>query len=162
MGTDVVTNTVAFNDDQLAAIDSFAAALATLDTLGIKGESIADYGTGFRVVDKKDLVGVPMVLLQWRFNEGDFDGDFVSVEAVTKHGEKVIFNDGSTGICRELHGVTNTRAAAKHPTPQAGLLCEGGLMATNYYFNAETRETRSKAPESMKGWAPASTYYLSA
>lgn len=158
-GTDIVHGRN-LTDADLTSITDYASAALLLDTLGIPAEDAADYGTGFSVIDKSKLLGVPLLILQWRFNEGDYDGDFVSVEAVTKHGDKVVFNDGSSGIRAQLQTVTVQRIAKGHPAPQAGLRVVGGLTKTDYFFNADTKESRNKVPAGEKGWAPASTYYL--
>jgi len=147
-----------FTDETLAAIQSFEDAMRLARDNGIPSESMADYGTGFKVVDKESLVGTDFLILEWRFNEGDYEGDFVSVTAVTKHNEKVIFNDGSTGVCAQLNMVTAQRKEKKHPTPQAFLGVPGGLTVSQYWRNTETGEI-SRKPQG-KGWEPAKTYYL--
>lgn len=149
-----------FDDDVLAGITSYKDAAAALDKAGVTAESASDYGTGFKVVDKATLVGVPFLAIEWRFNEGDYgDEGFVSVQAITKNDDKVIFNDGSTGVCAQLRLVTRQRRDKKHPAPQAGLICAEGLTKTTYYFNEDTGETSSKARDG-KAWKPASTYYI--
>jgi hypothetical protein len=86
---------------------------------------------GYTLVDKSMLVGVPMVVLGVTFREGiprnDRAGDYVSVEAVCggradlnrnirlgvldgsnlaiDPNEPVVFNDGSTGVRRQLVNV---------------------------------------------------------
>jgi len=158
-GTDIIQSPTLFGDEALTGITSWNDAAVLLDSAGIPAESMADYGTGFSVVDKARLIGVDLMILQWRFNEGDYEKGFVSVEAVTRNGEKVIFNDGSTGIRDQLHTVTAQRLAAGHPHPQAGLTVLGGLTCSNYYYNEDTAERSTKAREG-KGWIPASSYYL--
>lgn len=148
------------DDAALASIGSFRDAAALLDRMGVEAESASDYGTGFKVVDKATLVGQPFLIIEWRFNDGDFGGrQFVSVAAVTKDDRKVIFNDGGTGVCKQLATVTQQRRDRGHRNPQAGLLVESGLTATSYWFNEDTGETSSQA-QSGKGWGPATTYYL--
>ena len=88
------------------------------------------FSKGFRLVSKEDLIGVPHVIIAVTYREGfpraGAVGDYVSVEAVvadkdTLHSspvrsmlpmgiegltvypeESVVYNDGSTGIRREL------------------------------------------------------------
>lgn len=158
-GTDIIQQSALFSDDALADITSYNDAAALLDSANIPPETMAAYGTGFAVVDKSKLIGVGLLILQWRFNDGDYEGDFVSVEAVTATNEKVIFNDGSTGIRAQLHNVTARRQTVGHPHPQAGLIVPGGLTKTTYYYNSVTGETSGKAREG-KDWTPASTFYL--
>ena len=139
-----------FADNMLAAIKSFDDVAAMFNDNGIAVETITDYGTGFSVVDKARLVGVPMLLIEWRFNDGDF-GEFVSVAAITKANEKVIFNDGSakSGILSQLRLVTQQRIERGSDTPQTGLLVEGGLTRSDYTYEDEKGQQR-----------PATTFYL--
>jgi len=152
---------VKFNESELTDISSFQDALALLDAAGISGESVADYGSGFAVVEKETLIGTPMVAVQWRFHAGDF-GDFVSVEAVTEAGKKVVFNDGAktSGIRAQLEAITQARLKAGHKAPYAGLGIPNGLTMTDYYFNATTGETRGQIPAGEDGWALAHSFYL--
>lgn len=139
----------AVDDSFLAEIDGFQSALSMLDNAGIGYESISDYGSGFVILDNKDrLIGVPFVAIEWRFNSGDF-GEFVSAAIVTKNGEKLILNDGSTGIREQFQTVTAQRVSKGHGTPQNGLYVHGGLTRSDYTYTDE------KGQET-----PARTYYL--
>lgn len=145
------TNVRAFDDDALAAITSFDDALRALDTGGIVAESITNYGNGFSVVENKDtLIGVPFVILDWRFNEsGMSDEPFVSLTIVTKNGDKLIVNDGSTGIRAQMQAITRRRAENGNLS-QSGLVVPNGLTVSRYmYADADGKER------------PAVTYYLS-
>lgn len=157
--TTVVPSSVILSDTALGAIDSFDAALMLLQDAGVVVESAADYGSGFSVVEKESLVGVPFVIVEWRFNDGKFSEPFVSAECVTKHGDKVVINDGSTGICRQLREIAEQRENAGNPNARMGLVVPNGLTRTDYWFNEDTKETSSK-PQTGKGWGPARTYYL--
>ena len=154
-------NTIpAFDDAALTSIVTFEDASALLVDSGIAVERMSDYGTGFKLVDSKTLQGTDFLIVQWRFNAGAFgEAGFVSVEAITKHNEKVIFNDGSTGIRDQLRVVTAQRIESKHSHPQAGLIVMGGLTASEYFFNSDTGEI-SRIPMEGKNWKPATTYYL--
>lgn len=146
-----------FNDDVLSRMSSFEDAIAAFKDAGIAPESVSDYGTGFSILENKAaLLGVPFVILDWRFNVSekftDENGEplhFVSAEVFTKHNEKWILNDGSTGIAKQLRAVTDARIERKHPAPQTGLLCEKGLTVSEYDYTDE------KGRKSQ-----ASTYYL--
>lgn len=163
--TELSTQRATFNDADLGAIKSFEDAASLLrgyaESVGVNVESADDYGTGFRVVENKDsLVGVEMIFLDWRFTDGDF-GQFVSIEAVTKAGDKFIINDGSTGLYQQMVNITAQRAAAGRPDTQTGLYVPHGLTKTDYFFNEDTKETASRKPENGgKAWKPASTYYV--
>lgn len=148
--TDIATQNAVFSDDELHDITDWNSGLSLLERSGMAGENFSDYGTGFKVVDKDNLKGVPLMILEWRFNNGDF-GEFVSATAVAKDGRKVIINDGSTGIAAQLRRVTDTRVKNNHPNPQAALLVENGLTRSDYtYTDPKTQEQKA-----------AVTYYLS-
>jgi hypothetical protein len=156
---DIARSITVLDDATLTKIQSFDDALKALDNAGATPELSTDYGTGFVVVNKETLLGVDMILIQWRFSVGEYGKDFVSVEAVTRRNEKVVFNDGSTGICAQLANVTASREERKHSTPQAGLMVPGGLTVSNFFYNGKTEET-SKVAQSGEGWGPATVYYL--
>lgn len=168
--TEIARRNTAYDDETLSQIDSFEAAVALVSANYGKGElieQVADYGTGFMVlVDNSKLIGVPFVIVQWAFNEGDF-GLFASAEIVTKSpitdngitGSKWIVNDGSTGIFRQLQSVTHARTRAGRADTHAGLAVPRGLTKTEYFFNEDTKETAAR-PGEGKGWKPASTHYL--
>lgn len=143
-----------FTDDTLATMTDFNSVKAIFDSAQVAIESFDEYGTGFKVVEKDTLIGVPMILVEWRFNNGKYGEVFVSVAAVTKHNEKVIFNDGSTGIRQQLQTVTRQRTEKQHSTPQAGLLVENGLTRSDYEVDLPDPKTGE-----LKA-TPASTYYL--
>lgn len=158
-GTEVARTSL-FTDDQLSKIDGFASAAAMLQAAGVEAESMADYGTGFTVSKDNDLlVGMDFLILSWRFNHGAYGEDFVSAEIVTKHNEKLILNDGSTGICKQLRVVTDQRTERGHQHPYAGLIVKNGLTVSKYFYNEKTGEI-SRVPKEGKDWTPASTYYL--
>jgi len=128
-----------FSDEQLQAIGGIDDALALFD--GEALDSFADYGTGFRIVrDKRQLVDVPFVILEWRFTSGDMGG-FVSFAAVTQSNDKVIVNDGSTGIREQLERVTMTRQKRGHNMPQHWLRVMGGLRMSEYEVDVPDERT---------------------
>jgi len=138
-----------FDDDVLKGISSLQDAFNVLNTAGIPFESMDDYGNGFEVLeDKNQLVKKPFAILEWRFNAGDM-GEFVSATCVTEKGDKVIINDGSTGILRQLRTVTETREKLGIANVQAGLICKHGLRRSDYQYTDSKGESR-----------PATTYYL--
>lgn len=147
-----------FDDETLGEIKSFEDALALFQREGIAVESAADYGHGFSLLkDKSPLVGVPSIIVEWHFNEGDFSdddgnkGEYVAAYIITKHGDKYVVVDGGTGICRQLTNITQRRIAANHPAPNQALVLKTGLVKSDYvHVNKDTgKET------------PASTFYLS-
>ena len=140
---------LSFTDQQLGQITSIDDALSALADAGLGVSGIEDFGSGFVLTDKDQLKGAEMLLLQWRFSEGDF-GPFVSVAALTRDGRRVIFNDGSTGIYKQLRTVTLTRLKNGETNMQAGLTATNGLKESTYTYEDEKGVKR-----------PASTYYLS-
>ena len=152
-----------FDDEGLGAIKSFEDAAQALAGAGIAVERSSDYGNGFSVLtDKNLLVGQDFLILDWRWNTGSFgdgesEGAFVSAQIITKANEKWILNDGSTGICQQLIRVTETRIKNAYSRPQTGLIVEGGLTASTYFVSPKDGSI-SKSP--VKGWTPATTFYL--
>ncbi len=164
MRGDQVARVSLFSKDELAEIGGFEDAMRLLASKGVAVESVADYGTGFRLVPDRDngnLVGIPFALLDWQFNPGAFGPrGFVSVQIVTKGGDKLILNDGSTGICQQLHDVTDKRTAAGESNAQYGLYAPKGLVHSGYFYNEKSGEI-SKTPREGDGWIKAGTFYLS-
>ena len=135
-----------FDDDALGNITSFDDAM---NALAVAPEDVNEYGNGFDIVeDKRTLIGVPFVVLQWRFSEGDY-GVFVSAAIVTEDGRKLILNDGSTGIREFLETVTRKRVASGHQYPRAGLTARKGLRVSDYEFIGDDGKAK-----------PASTFYF--
>lgn len=117
-----------------------------LKRLSDDGEIImaSELGNGWAVLNNKEksrLVGVPMLILSSVINDGDF-GQFVSLQVLT-NTERLIINDGSTGIAAqiaELHKQGNMKA----------IYCKHGLRESKYeYEDPKTGEKK-----------PASTFYL--
>jgi hypothetical protein len=95
-------------DAAMRSVGSYEEALALAEAVHGSVIDIAEeLGTGFALLeDKGKLEDVEFVLLQWRFNAGDFGGGFVSAGLVTVTGDKYIINDGGTGICAQLMELT--------------------------------------------------------
>lgn len=59
--------------------------------------------SGFAVVDKEELIGVPFVVVGVTFRQSDQNNvGYVSLEAITEKNEKVVVNDGGTGIFKQV------------------------------------------------------------
>lgn len=92
------------------------------------------------IVDNKDrLIGVPFLIVQWRFNESEkfknddgTNGSFVSAEIMLSDGALLVVNDGSTGIARQLRELSDRRIAAGHAMPYAGRAVNKGLRKSEY------------------------------
>lgn len=81
------------SNDLVATDQSFDALLnETTDTIGSN-----------ELVDKKELLGEPLILVQVSFRPSEkASRDYVSVEAIGKTHGYIVFNDGSTGIRRQM------------------------------------------------------------
>lgn len=154
--------------DQLNAISSYDDALVLLGLDGLGADEISSFlewdTNPYQVVEKKELEGKPLLIVQWRFVDGTF-GEYVVCHAIARLGNgtdwQVLFTDGSVGIARQLNELTNKRLAdidsaatekekAKLPRPQQGAFVRGGLAASNYEV---------EGPDGKM--IPATTYYLS-
>lgn len=133
-----------FDDDTLRSIRSFDDALAAARAVDGDILDVADseLSTGFAVLDtngKARLVGVPFIVLDWRFANGE-KGEFVSLSIVTKHNEKLIVNDGSTGIRDQMKRLGQPRTlGVRH-----------GLRVSEYDYTDQATGEISRAK----------TYYL--
>lgn len=117
---------------------------AFVEWLHSEGANIVEFdgGSEWTLIDKVDLIDVPFIVARLRFNSSD-NGDFVSVCAFLEDGKKVVFNDGSTGIYKQLQVYVS-----RHPQ-LTGIACKG-LRASDYDFvDQETGKKR-----------PARTYYI--
>lgn len=88
-------------------------------------EALGEDQFGPILEDKGKLVGVPLIVLAWTFNEGDM-GTFTSMLILTQNDRRFIVNDGSTGICSQLQALTAR-------TGQTGMLaCPRGFTVSEY------------------------------
>lgn len=118
-----------FQDETLREITSFDEAFAAAqDAFGGVIDASQEIGTGFDLLNteaKDSLSGVPFIIVEMAFNHGDM-GEFVSVVAVTEHNRRVIFNDGSTGIYKQLKQLNDRTGRV------GGILVKGGLRRSDY------------------------------
>lgn len=148
MSSDIVQRQ-RFNDEDLRNITTWDDLNAMFTEYGADVVSADEVlGTGFELLstdDKATLVGVPLVLIDWRFNEGD-QGEFVSIMAASNTGgvmRKVIINDGSTGIRDQLKTLVGRGISGP-------MLVKKGLVRSDYEYEDDKGVKR-----------PATTYYLS-
>lgn len=146
----VEANKSVFNDADLSSIKSMDDALKALGSV-TEIEDYNDYGSGFDVIEDKDLLkGVPFVIIEWRFSHSkQFDQEFVSALVMDENDRKSVVNDGSTGIYAQLRAVTDKRIKDNRPYPQAGLICRSGLRRSDY----EVEDDKGKT-------IAATTYYI--
>lgn len=126
------------NDDILANMKSFKDALeATSNVYGNVLEAGEILGNGFHKIDKKHLVGVGFIIVDYKFQIGEFGEDYVFVQVVTVTDKKVFFTDGSTGIREQLRVLQGLGI-------RGGVLVPNGLAVSEYEYEGK----------------PAVTYYL--
>jgi hypothetical protein len=106
------------SDQKWREISTFEDAFALAQEMGAELVSATDLGDGFALLktdDKESLVGRSCVFVSWQFSEGEM-GEFVSARVLAKNlngsVDKVILNDGSTGICAQLRELTKEDAAS--------------------------------------------------
>lgn len=131
-----------FSREELSEIESFDDAMklaqAQFGTV-INAHEDKNLGSGFRLTtdeDKFKLIKVPLLLLDWRFNPGEHGDDFVSITCISQQengqANKLIINDGGTGICKDLKEYTAKTGR------MGGLFCRRGLRVSEYDTDAET------------------------
>jgi hypothetical protein len=155
-----------FTQEELANVDTFAdaMALATQEFGGVvNAHEDKNLGTGFRLTDEEDkfrLIGVPLLLLDWRFNPGDFGDEYISIHAVQQNEDgsasKLVLNDGGTGICRDLREYTEKTGR------KGGLFVRRGLRVSEYPTIADGGPDNGKpAPKDYTGkTGKGKTFYL--
>lgn len=91
---------------------SYAEALALAETI-----------EDWELVDKKDLVGLPFVVVAWQPRLDPITSrEYLSIYGIDRHDRHFVFNDGGTGICSQLGGFVQGQAIA----------CKKGLRASSY------------------------------
>lgn len=107
-------------------------------------------GSAYDIVEKKTLIGKAFTIVDIRFYKGKW-GDAVAVLALTdRDNEKVVFNDGSTGVFRQC------LTAVKRSRRRGGFSCPRGLRASEYEF----QETDIVTGELIGEPTSAVTYYI--
>ena len=135
----------ALNADNIMAF--FESKQATITDLS------AVLGSGFTVLptdDKFRLLNSELIIVEWHFAVGD-NGEFVSLAVVTKDGQKLIVNDGSTGIRDQ---VKDLEARGIFPP----VLVSRGLRVSEYYYDPNDSDKKSRTQ--VEGYRKATTYYL--
>lgn len=151
-GTDVEQVTVEavelasdYSREELAGINSFDDAIRLAQAKYGTVRNAQDLGDGFRLAEKEDkfrLCGVPLMLLEWTFRDGDYGDMYVSIHAVAQEASgaisKWIINDGSTGINKQLQEYQGETGMP------GGLMVRGGLRASEYDTDLESGEPITK------------------
>lgn len=154
-----------FNDDQLREIASYEDAMKLAASAYGQLEKVSDLelGNGFKLLpgkDKSRLVGLSFVILHFQFNEGEFSDEFVSVTLVTQNGDRLIMNDGGTGICAQLKEISKTGR-------YGGIAVPHGLRKSEYPTCFECGKPRKrsqtecpKCGDDSERRGEGATYYL--
>ena len=139
--------------------------LATEEFGGVALAHETELGDGFRIAtedDKRRLEGVPLMLMEWTWNDGDF-GEFVSIVAIAQGQDgmasKWILNDGSTGIMEQV------RDFEKKYGRNGGLMVRHGLKVSDYHTDLQTgkpisRKTLVEYHKEGKNTGKGYTFYL--
>lgn len=156
-----------FTEDALRSIASFddAAQLLYNNNVGIV-DAASVLGDGFALLKeerKSILIGVPLLVLGWKFYPGEYGEEFVALRLVARNPDgsagKYILTDGSTGIAETLKNYTARTGS------RSGLMVRNGLRASSYIY-CEACERTLAANETddehkaAKKHKPATTYYL--
>jgi hypothetical protein len=137
-----------YSDEELTNITNIGDVNKLFAQYGVSADTIANYGTGFTVVKKDTLINKKLVILEWHFYPSDKGpGDMVTVHAFTNEGDKVIFNDGSSGVREQLRRVMNTRMknGVDEATACRALYVNGGLKSRTYDWTDPDTGEISKA-----------------
>jgi hypothetical protein len=113
------------------------------------GEILDFQGSPWKVVDKETLIGVPFMIADTRFYWSEkYDNPVVSLMVLTKDNEKLVINDGSTGIMEQV------RVMLQASGRKSGILCSNGLRKSEY-----TVEVHDPFEDETKT-IQAATYYI--
>ena len=113
------------------------------DIVAKYGGEVDTMESPWKLVDKRDLLGVPFIIADFRFLTGDYGEDCVAVRAMTQDNVRIVFTDGSTGIRTQLKHYQQV----KHRN--GGIVCPNGLRVSEYEYTDPEGKTK-----------PAKTYYV--
>lgn len=164
---------------ELVLPDNTQAALSQLEAMGTKAEkTFAELVAGTSVVegrtlrDKSDLIGVPHIITAVSFRPVDAKNarDFVSVEATDVNDLAIVYNDGSTGIRRQIVAYLQAHGQlSRDMNPDdvvSGIKGAMGESVTFEFSNDGTGIPTLAAPRGLRvsdyesEYGPAKTYYL--
>lgn len=129
VGADLVALSVDFDDALLRGISTFEDAVRlSADVWGEITPAGEHIGNGFSILPKDQksrLVGVGFLILAMKFHEGDF-GEYVSMLIMTANNDRLILNDGSTGIYYQARTLAETVGRT------GGIHVSDGLRVSEY------------------------------
>ncbi|AKA08636.1 hypothetical protein SAZ_11565 [Streptomyces noursei ZPM] len=139
-----------FTDEEIAKIRE-----AGFDSVASHATSFEEFTQSYPVIrDKRELIAVPFISLEWNFNEGD-NGEFVSAVIMRRDNSLAVINDGGSGIYRQYKELTERIGRQLGPITH-----KGGLSTSEYWFNSDTGAISRKQPNDGGDWRKATTFYL--
>jgi hypothetical protein len=150
-----------FSDDKLRAMDNFEDVLAAFAAEGIQLLDASDWvGAGSDLIDKERLLGVPFLLIQWKFLQSqDYEGSsFVVCHILTRHNERLMFMDGSKGGIRD-----DLIEASKNTNQFHAMIVKNGLRKSDYGIAKDGCTMHKNAKECDHGSPrekPGTSWYL--
>lgn len=110
-----------FSDQELRELngfDDFTKLIASRSDVEVI-DAAKVIGDGFTLTDnKRQLIDVPFLIVDYRFSKSDKFKDengepleFATVRLITKNDQKLIVNDGSTGIRDQLKQINNGQSS---------------------------------------------------
>ncbi|QHC22299.1 hypothetical protein [Streptomyces sp. GS7] len=152
--TDVTTTPEAemtrFTDEELTRIRE-----AGFESVASHAVNYEEFSNSYPVIkDKRELVGVPFISLEWRFHDGN-NSEYVSVVIMRRDNSLAVFSDGGTGICKQYKELTERIERQRGPIRH-----DDGLSASEYWYNADTGAISRKQPNDGGDWRKATTFYL--
>lgn len=113
---------VATADDGGSAMEAWNDEYATYESLSEGADETLSRDTYTSADEKDELIGVPFVITGITFRPSDKKegGDYVSLEATTKDNERIVINDGSTGIRRQIVAYAAFKKWLKPAEPKDG------------------------------------------
>lgn len=156
--------------------DNTAEALAFLESRGTKAEqSFAELVKGTAVVegrtlrDKETLIGVPHIITAVSFRPVDAKNkrDFVSVEATDVTDMAIVYNDGGTGIRRQIVGYLQAQGQLPQDMDPDSMIATNGAESVTFELSNDGSGIPTlAAPRGLRvsdyvsEFGPAQTYYL--
>jgi hypothetical protein len=104
----------------------------------------------WELVSEPDLVGVPFIIVGVNVVASDLsqEGRYFNVRVITPDGKRVCFNDGSTGVYRQLKSILMKDSNRGKP-----IAVKGGLRVSTYCYSEKERKVVPGKPNTA-------TYYL--
>jgi hypothetical protein len=135
---------------------TFQGALMEGTATGTLANPAALLGGNAKVVnddEKAQLVGVPFIILSYRFNEEGVGGRFVTLDLITARNERIYLNDGSTGIRKQIEKLEEAGM-------EENIVIRRGLRVSTYRYDPDTKKVVKPKDEGYDRSREAHTYYL--